>query len=420
MKFSMPKRDLTFYIVVAIVLGILTGVVLNSFKDVWWIQSYLMGGLFELGGRIFLSTLKLLVVPMVFVSLVCGVLSLKEISQLKRMGLKTMVFYVGTTALAVAFAILFAVLFDPGEGFKLTSNATFEAKAAPSFVDVIAGIVPSNPIKAMVDAEMLQIIFLAILFGLALSLVKTKAQKITAIFFEANEIILKMVFMILWVAPIGVFCLLAKVFANEGFSTIVPLSKYFFTVLFVLFFHFLVVYGGLLKLFTKVPPKVFFQRIQKVLAFAFSTSSSNATLPVTLEEAELQLGVENEVAAFTLPLGATVNMDGTSIMQGVATVFIAQVYGVDLGIMGYLTVIVMATLASIGTAGVPGVGLVMLTMVFTQVGLPVEGIGLIIGVDRLLDMTRTCVNVTGDLVVTCIVAESEGKLHLPAKPTLSA
>lgn len=419
MKFSMPKRDLTFYIVVAIVLGILTGVALNPFKDVWWIQSYLMGGLFELGGRIFLSTLKLLVVPMVFVSLVCGVLSLKEISQLKRMGLKTMVFYISTTALAISFAIFFGALFNPGAGFQLTSSSTFEAKAAPSFVDVIAGIVPSNPIKAMVDAEMLQIIFLAILFGLALSLVKTKAPKITTIFFEANEIILKMVFMILWVAPIGVFCLLAKVFANEGFSTIVPLSKYFFTVLFVLFFHFLVVYGGLLKLFTKVPPKVFYQRIQKVLAFAFSTSSSNATLPVTLEEAELQLGVENEVAAFTLPLGATVNMDGTSIMQGVATVFIAQVYGVELGMMGYLTVILMATLASIGTAGVPGVGLVMLTMVFTQVGLPVEGIGLIIGVDRLLDMTRTCVNVTGDLVVTCIVAESEGKLHLPAKQTLS-
>jgi Na+/H+-dicarboxylate symporter len=319
----------------------------------------------------------------------------------------------------VAFAIFFALLFNPGEGFQLTASTTFEAKAAPSFVDVIAGIVPSNPIKAMVDAEMLQIIFLAILFGLALALVKAKAQKITTVFFEANEVILKMVFMILWVAPIGVFCLLAKVFANEGFSTIVPLSKYFFTVLFVLFFHFLVVYGGLLKLFTKVPPKVFFQRIQKVLAFAFSTSSSNATLPVTLEEAELQLGVENEVAAFTLPLGATVNMDGTSIMQGVATVFIAQVYGVELGIMGYLTVIVMATLASIGTAGVPGVGLVMLTMVFTQVGLPVEGIGLIIGVDRLLDMTRTCVNVTGDLVVTCIVAESEGKLHLPDKQNLS-
>lgn len=414
----MPKRDLTFYILVAIVLGILTGIFLNPLKEVWWVQTYLMDGLFELGGRIFLSTLKLLVVPMVFVSLVCGVLSLKEISQLKRMGLKTVAFYVATTALAVTFAIFFALLFNPGEGFQLTASTTFEAKAPPSIVDVISGIVPSNPIKAMVDAEMLQIIFLAILFGLALSLVKTKAQKITTIFFEANEVILKMVFMILWVAPIGVFCLLAKVFANEGFATIVPLSKYFFTVLFVLFFHFFLIYGGLVKLFTKISPKVFFTRIQKVLAFAFSTSSSNATLPITIEEAELQLGVENEVAAFTLPLGATVNMDGTSIMQGVATVFIAQVYGIELGIMGYLSVILMATLASIGTAGVPGVGLIMLTMVFTQVGLPVEGIGLIIGVDRLLDMTRTCVNVTGDLAITCIVAESEGKLHLPDKQVL--
>ncbi len=413
MKFSLPKRDLTFYIVVAIVLGILSGIFLNPIKDVDWVKIYLMDGLFELGGRIFLSTLKLLVVPMVFVSLVCGVLSLKEISQLKRIGLKTFAWYVASTALAVTFAVVFAILFNPGEGFKLTANTTFEAKAPPSVIDVISAIVPSNPIKAMVDAEMLQIIFLAILVGLALSLVKTKAEKLTAIFFEANEVILKMVFMILWVAPIGVFCLLAKVFANEGFETIVPLSKYFFTVLFVLFFHFFVVYGSLIKFFTRISPRLFFTRIQKVLAFAFSTSSSNATLPITIEEAEKQLGVDNEVAAFTLPLGATINMDGTSIMQGVATVFIAQVYGIELGLMGYLTVIGMATLASIGTAGVPGVGLIMLTMVFTQVGLPVEGIGLIIGVDRLLDMTRTCVNVTGDLAVTCVVAESEGKLHFP-------
>lgn len=415
MRISLPKRDLTFYIVAAIVLGVLTGVLLNPVKDNLWIKDILIGGVFELGGKVFLSSLKLLMVPMVFVSLVCGVLSLKEISQLKRIGLKTLAFYISTTALAITAALIFATIFNPGEGFQLTTNATFEAKKAPSLVDVIAGIIPSNPVKAMVDAEMLQIIFLAILLGVALSLVKTNAQKITSLFQESNEVILKMVSIILWVAPIGVYCLLAKVFASEGFSTIVPLAKYFFSVLFVLFFHFLFVYGGLIKIFTKIPPRTFFYRIRNVIAFAFSTASSNATLPITMEETEKQLGVDNEVAAFTLPLGATINMDGTAIMQGVATVFIAQVYGVQLGLTGYLSVIMMATLASIGTAGVPGVGLVMLTMVFDHVGLPVEGIALIIGVDRLLDMARTCVNVTGDIAVTCVVAEAEGKLHLPMK-----
>lgn len=408
----MPKRDLTFYIVIAIVLGVLTGALLNPVKDILWIQDFLIGGVFELGGKIFLSSLKLLMVPMVFVSLVCGVLSLKEISQLKRIGLKALAFYISTTALAVTFALLFANLFNPGEGFQLTASAVYEAKKAPSLVDVIAGIIPSNPVKAMADAEMLQIIFLAILLGVALSLVKDKAQKITTLFTETNEVILKMVSIILWVAPIGVFCLLAKVFASEGFATILPLAKYFFSVLFVLAFHFIVIYGGILRVFTKISPRTFFYGIRNVLAFAFSTSSSNATLPITIEETEKQLGVDNEVAAFTLPLGATINMDGTAIMQGVATVFISQVYGVELGLMGYLSVIMMATLASIGTAGVPGVGLIMLAMVFGHVGLPVEGIALIIGVDRLLDMARTCVNVTGDIAITCAVAEAEGKVQL--------
>jgi len=217
------------------------------------------------------------------------------------------------------------------------------------------------------------------------------------------------VMMLMSVAPIGVFCLLISLFSNMGFATIADLIKYFLTVVAVLMIHFLMTYGLLIQFLAKLNPLTFFRRMSPVMAYAFSTSSSNATLPITLETVEYKLGVRNEVASFTVPLGATINMDGTAIMQGVATVFIAQAFNVDIGLTGYLMVILTATLASIGTAGVPGVGLITLAMVLQQVGLPVEGIALIIGVDRLLDMLRTAVNVTGDGTVSTIVARSEDK-----------
>jgi Na+/H+-dicarboxylate symporter len=397
---------------IGMIAGLSVGCLLNILGPNGWIEEYFINGVLELGGRIFMASLKVLVVPLVFVSIVCGTASMDDIHKLGRIGSKTMILYTLTTALAIAIAIVAALIVSPGTGFNMAMPASFQTNSAPPLLDVISNIFPSNPIKAMVDGEMLQIIVFAVLFGLALTLTGERGKRVMNTFNDLNEIILKMVMMLINFAPIGVFCLLAKVFAQQGFSAIVPMAKYFFVVLGVLLFHWILVYGSMLKLMTGLSPLKFFKRYREVPVFAFSTASSNATLPVNLEVTEKKLGVPNSIASFTIPLGATINMDGTAIMQGVATVFVAQVYAVPLGVTDYLMVILTATLASIGTAGVPGVGLVMLAMVFKQVNLPVEGIGLIIGVDRLLDMVRTAVNVTGDAVVSVIVAKSENQLDV--------
>lgn len=405
---------LTFHIVMGMVGGLLVGCLLNVMGPTGWVDTYVVNGLLELGGRIFMASLKVLVVPLVFVSIVCGTASINDLKKLGRIGSKTMILYTVTTAIAIAIAIVAALIVSPGSGFTMAMPAQFEVTPVPPLLDVIANIFPSNPFKSMVDGEMLQIIVFAVLFGLALTLTGDQGRRISNIFSDLNEVILKMVVMLIKLAPFGVFCLLAKVFAVQGFDAILPMAKYFFVVLGVLIFHGTIVYGGLLKSLTGLSPLKFIRKYKQVPIFAFSTASSNATLPVNLEVVEHKMGVPNSIASFTIPLGATINMDGTAIMQGVATVFVAQVYAVPLGLTEYLMVIATATLASIGTAGVPGVGLVMLAMVFKQVNLPVEGIGLIIGVDRLLDMVRTSINVTGDAVVSVIVAKSENQLDLEA------
>lgn len=402
--------SLTTKILIGMLLGLILGSLMNYFGADGFLKTFVLEGVIELGGRIFLSSLKLLVVPMVFVSLVSGAASIEDIKRLGRVGSKTFILYTLTTAFAIAMALVVADFVSPGQGFSISSTAAFEAKEAPGLLDVLANIFPSNPIKAMVQEEMLQIIVFALLFGVGMTLTGAPGKRLLTIFNDINEVIMRIVMMLMEIAPYGVFCLLFKVFASQGLSAIAPMAKYFFTVLVVLIIHATIVYGSLLKFLAKLNPITFFKKYRKVILFAFSTASSNATLPVNLEVTEKELGVNNSVASFTIPLGATINMDGTAIMQGVATIFVAQVYGVHLGFNDHLMIILTATLASIGTAGVPGVGLVMLAMVFKQVNLPVEGIGLIIGVDRLLDMTRTAVNVTGDAVVSCIVAKSEKQL----------
>lgn len=407
------SSNLTFKIMLGMILGLVVGGTLNAVGTTGWINDYLVTGVFELGGRVFMASLTVLVVPLVFVSIVCGTASMDDIKKLGRIGTKTMALYTLTTAIAIAIAILAALVVSPGAGFSIAMPPSFAGvQAAPPLIEVIARIFPTNPIRAMAEGEMLQIIVFAVLFGLALSMTGAAGKRLTAVFTDLNDVILKMVMILINFAPVGVFCLLAKVFSQQGLGAIMPMAKYFFVVLGVLLFHWLVVYGSLLKLLTGLSPVTFFKKYKEVPMFAFSTASSNATLPVNLETVEHKLGVPNSVASFTIPLGATINMDGTAIMQGVATVFVAQVYQVPLGLTDYLMVILTATLASIGTAGVPGVGLVMLAMVFKQVNLPVEGIGLIIGVDRLLDMVRTAINVTGDAVVTLIVANSENQLDV--------
>ncbi len=406
------KLGLTSKILIGMAAGIVLGLLLrNVFPDSQFIKEYITDGFLHVIGTIFISSLKMLVVPLVFISLVCGTSSLSDPSKLGRLGGKTIAFYLFTTAIALTIAILAAVLIHPGNASLAGNALEFTVKDAPSLSEVIINIVPTNPMQAMSEGNMLQIIIFAVVFGFAISHIGDKGTRVATFFNDLNDVIMRVVTLIMQLAPYGVFALMAKLSLTLGLETFGSVVKYFCLVVIVLFIQGLVVYPTLLKLFSGLSPLMFLRKIRDVQLFAFSTASSNATLPVTIETAEHRMGVDNKIASFTLPLGATLNMDGTAIMQGVATVFIAQVFGIELSIMDYATVVVTATLASIGTAGVPGVGLIMLAMVLNQVGLPVEGIALIIGVDRMLDMIRTAVNVTGDAVATVIIAKSEGEFN---------
>lgn len=405
------KLSLTSRIVIGMLSGIALGIILQlTVADTQIIQTYITNGLFEVVGQVFITSLMMLVVPLVFVSLVLGTSALSDPAKLGRLGGKAIGLYLFTTAVAISIAIAAAILVQPGEGMNLSTDASFDAEEAPAFVDVLIDMVPRNPINAMAEGNMLQIIVFALLFGIAMTLVGKPGERLKNVFEDFNTVIMKLVMILMHVAPYGVFALMAQLFAEMGFDTIASLFKYFLLVLAVLLFHGFVTYSLMLKGLTGLSPLIFLKKMRTAQLFGFSTASSNATIPVTLETATGRLGVSNTVSSFTVPLGATINMDGTAIMQGVATVFIAQVYGIDLNIVDYIAVIATATLASIGTAGVPGVGLIMLAMVLQQVGLPVEGIALIIGVDRLLDMTRTAVNITGDCMVTTIIGKSEKQL----------
>jgi Na+/H+-dicarboxylate symporter len=383
--------SLTNRILVAMVAGILVGSLLNALGHMAalpeglraFIEQGLVGGLLDAVGRIFIASLKLLVVPLVLVSLICGASSLGDSARMGPIAVKTLGLYLATTAVAISLALLFALVIAPGAGMDMALAGGFQPTPAPPLMDVLVNIFPSNPVKAMADGEMLQIIVFALLVGYAISRAGEPGRRIASFFRDMETVVMKMVEILMALAPYGVFALLV--------------------------FHAIVVYGLMLKSLARLSPARLFASMRPVWAFAFSTASSGATLPITLNTVERRMGVHNSVAGFTIPLGATVNMDGTAIMQGVATVFIAQVYGVDLSATALLTVIVTATLASVGTAAVPGAGMVTLAMVLAQAGLPVEGIALILGVDRLLDMVRTAVNVTGDVVVTLIVARGEGQ-----------
>ncbi|HJS15562.1 MULTISPECIES: dicarboxylate/amino acid:cation symporter [Rheinheimera] len=418
---SKKKLGLTPRILIGMALGILVGALfkfllageaertLSLFGAELGLRAFFVDGIFHVGGQIFVASLKMLVVPLVFVSLVCGTSSLSDPNTLGRLGAKAMGLFTLTTAIAIALAIFFAILVSPGAGVNMVADSTFQTGTAPSIAEVFINMFPSNPVDAMARGEMLQIIVFSVLFGLAVAMSGEAGVRVRDFFNDLNEVVMKLVGFMMALAPYGVFFLMAKLFTTLDMKDMGSLVWYFATVLFVLVFHGFVVYGTLLKVFGRLSPLMFFRKMKDAALFAFSTSSSNATLAVNMETTTKKLGVSNNIASFTIPLGATINMDGTAIMQGVATVFIAQVFQIDLTTMDYLMVILTATLASIGTAGVPGVGLIMLAMVLQQVGLPVEGIALIIGVDRLLDMTRTAVNISGDAMVSCLVAKSENQ-----------
>ena len=407
----MDNKNLTKNIFFAFILGIIVGVIFNFSKDLF--PTFFEIGtenIFNLGGEIFLKLLKMLVVPIVFCSLICGVCNLSDFSSLGRISLKTIFLYIFTTSVAITIALTVASFLEPGLNNNNTiSEKLIDLSSAPKISEVFINIIPQNPFRALVEGNMLQVIFFALLLGCAISLCKEKGKNVADFFISLNDIMLKGLGIIMFFAPIGIFCLIANTFSTQGLEMIIQLSKYFFTVIFVLLVHMFISYSLLIKTLGGVSPHVFFNKIKESIFFAFSTSSSSATIPVTMKNVKENLGVQNKIASFTVPLGSTINMDGTAIMQGVATIFIANLYSQNLFFSDFLMIIITATLASIGTAGVPGVGLIMLGMVLNQVGLPLEGIAIVMGVDRFLDMLRTSVNVSGDAMVSLVIHNSEKK-----------
>lgn len=407
------KMGLTTKIFIGLIAGLILGVILNLWvPNSYFRDTILVDGIFYVVGNGFIRLMKMLVVPLVFCSLVCGSSAIGDTKSLGKVGGKTIVFYLLTTALAVTAAISVATVVRPGVGLDMSSIETGEVAVAEkvSVADTILNIIPENPIGALADGTMLQIILFALVVGVLLAKMGERAELISSFLNQCNDLMMEMTNLVMGLAPVGVFCMISKTFANLGFDAFIPLLKYMGSVVLGLLLQCLVVYMVLLVIFTRLNPVRFLKKFFPVMAFAFSTSTSNATIPMNIDTLEERVGVSRKISSFTIPLGATINMDGTSIMQGVAVVFAAQAYGMHLGAGGYLTVIATATLASIGTAGIPSVGLVTLSMVFTAVGIPVEAIMLIMGVDRILDMIRTAVNITGDAVCTTIVAHQNGEL----------
>ena len=413
-KTEKKKIGLTTRIFISLLLGAILGVFLHYCvlpNDA--VQNILVDGVFYVVGQGFLRLMQMLVVPLVLCSLICGASAIGDTKTLGKVGVRTVVFYIITTALAVAVALTVARIINPGMGMDLNSLQTTETQIATtqtSMVDTLLDIIPKNPIESLATGNMLQIIVFAIIVGIILAKLGDKTQIVHNLFQQGNDIMMEMTMMVMSLAPIGVFCLIARTFSGMGFDAFQPLIKYMFAVMLALVIQCLGVYQILLKVFTGLNPIRFIKKFLPVMGFAFSTATSNATIPLSIDTLERKMGVSRRISSFTIPLGATINMDGTSIMQGVAVVFIAQAYGIALTPMDYVTVIATATLASIGTAGVPSVGLVTLSMVLTSVGLPIEGIGFIMGIDRILDMSRTAVNITGDAVCTTIVANQNQAL----------
>ena len=399
-----------------ILLGMFAGFVVgaffyytNFFSDqiTLFVEKYI----FVLGSTIFINLLKMLIVPLIFFSLVSGISSLSNLSSLGKITSKTIALYLATTAIAVSLSLFIGTIFKPGSGYSSTiSVAPDSLPPSQSVFETIVNIFPSNILDAMANNEMLAVVFFSILFGLALNKTNHLTDNLSNSFEKLNTVFMQLVITVISFAPIGVFCLIGKFVIVDGLDVFQEAFKYVVLLIAVLIIHAFVTYSLILKLFTTISIKRFFIKMKDVVIFAFSTSSSAATIPVTLKTVQDELGVNKNVASFVVPVGATINMDGTAIMQGMATVFIAQMSGIDLTLIQYVQVVLLAVVASIGAAAVPSAGTITLVLILQQFGLPLEAIGIILAVDRILDMLRTSVNVTGDAAVSCIVAESEGML----------
>lgn len=405
----MKNLKLIHKVFIGLISGIIVGALLYPMKENPIVSKYIVSGLFEFLGQGFLRLVKMIIVPLVFASLVTGTAAMNDVKKLGRIGIKTLAFFMGTTAIGIIAAIVGANILKPGAGIVLENvqKAQYVAKETDSFVKVLLNIIPTNPIEALVKGEMLQVIFFAVMTGFVITILGEKAKRLQGIFEEVNSLMLKMVSLIMELAPLGIFGLIGKTFITLGWAAMKPLASFIIVTYILLLFHGLVVYQILLRIYAKESPIAFLKKILGPMTLAFSTSSSAACIPLSLKTLKEEFNVEEKISSFTIPLGATINMDGTAIMQGVATVFIAQLYNINLTTNDYFMVVLTAVLASIGTAGVPGVGTIMLSMVLSQVGLPLEGIGMILAVDRIVDMGRTTVNITGDLVCSVIIDRIE-------------
>ncbi|MGO3751374.1 MAG: dicarboxylate/amino acid:cation symporter [Peptoniphilaceae bacterium] len=398
------KWPLPLKILIGLTLGVITGIILQPNPELADVYVKPIG-------TIFLNLIKLIIVPLVFSSILVSVKELEDATKLGKIGLKTLLYFFITTALAVTIGLIFANIFKVGQGFSIPSgNLDFKSVEPVSLIDTLVGIIPSNPIKAIVEGEMLQIIVFALILGTGLLYVG-KESKVVFDFFDAiTKAMYKITNYIMSLAPIGVFGLIAPVIANNGPGVLLPLSRAILVVYLASIFHIFIVYGTAVKFIGKIGFKDFFKGVLAPATMAFTSASSSGTLPISMETAQDNFGVSKPIASFVLPLGATINMDGTAIYQGVCALFISQVYGINLGIPQQITIILTAILASIGTAGVPGAGTIMLAMVLQGVGLPLEGIALIAGVDRIFDMARTTVNIIGDISCSIVIGKTENEI----------
>lgn len=401
------KPSLAMQIFIALVLAILCGLALQGHSELaeHYIKPF---------GIIFLNLVKFIVVPVVLFSIMCGIISMQDIRKVGSIGLKTVVFYLCTTAFAVSIGLFFGTLFRRFFPIIATTDLSYEVKGGISLMDTIVNIFPSNFIQPMVEANMLQVIVMALILGFAIILVEEKNIRVVAAFNDFNDIFMKCMEMVLSLSPIGVFCLLCPVIAANGPKIIGSLATVLLAAYIGYIVHAVFVYSATVKVLGGLSPVKFFKGMMPAIMFAFSSASSVGTLPINMECTE-KLGAKREIASFVLPLGATINMDGTAIYQGICAIFIASCYGIHLTLSQIITIILTATLASIGTAGVPGAGMIMLAMVLTSVGLPVDGIALVAGVDRIFDMGRTTVNITGDAACTMVVSHLEERKARKAK-----
>ena len=398
------KISLGNWIFIGMILGVIVGLVLNLFVDNYFIENViLMDNVFYLGGNIFIRLMKMIVVPLVFCSLVVGMSSLSDIHKIFTIGGRTILLYLVTALIGIFIALTAGAVFKPGVGVNLSAiNQTSHVTLNQTMTDLVLNIIPENPLNALASSEMLPVIIVGVIMGFILFKLRQKAPTLNKLFRESNKIMIAMTGIILKIAPFGVFCLMARTFGTLNLESMFPLIRYMGCVVFVLLIQLFVVYPIILLIFAKVNPLRFYRKFMSVMFFAFSTLSSNATIPLNMHKLE-DMGVSHVVSSFTVPLGATINKNGTIIMQSVATMFAAQYFGMDLGTSAILTAVFTLILASSSTPSVPFSGLATLTLVFTSIGIPLEMIGLLVGIDHILDTFRTAVNITGDAICTIVV-----------------